>query len=74
MKVNMNGNNTTLFMNVNEGETFLYGGQCYIKALNEQSGIYYAINLYDGLFNNQIDDIDDVLVVNTEVNVINCPF
>jgi hypothetical protein len=74
MKVNMNGNNTTLFMDVQEGETFLYGGQCYIKALDEKSGMYYAINLHDGLFNNEIDDIDDVLVVNTEVNVINCPF
>ena len=75
MKINFNVNSQKkMFMDIEEGETFFHNGDIYIKGYHPCIEEYMAIRLKDGFVDDTIDDVDDVIVVKTELNVDNSPF
>ena len=74
MKINIKSNVQKMFVDINDGDTFLLNGYIYIKAYNPISNTSVAVRLKDGYIDNTIDDIDDVVVIDTELNVNNNPF
>ena len=74
MKINIKSNSQKMFMDIKEGDTFLLNGDIYIKVYDLVDCTYFSVRLKDGIVDRSIDDIDDVIVVDTELNVNNSPF
>ena len=74
MKINIKSNAQKMFMDIKEGDTFLLNGDVYIKGYYPRDDIFIAVRLKDGFMDDTIDGIDDVIVVDTELNVNNSPF
>lgn len=74
MKINIKSNSQKMFMDIKEGDTFLLNGNIYIKVYDPVDCTCFSVRLKDGFVDRSIDDIDDVIVVDTELNVNNSPF
>lgn len=74
MKINIKSNSQKMFMDMKEGDTFLLNGDIYIKVYDPVDCTYFSVRLKDGFADRSIDDIDDVIVVDTELNVNNSQF
>ena len=74
MKINFNANSQKMFMDIKEGDTFLINGDIYIKVYDPVDCTYFSVRLKDGFADRNIDDVDDIIVVDTELNVNNSPF
>lgn len=78
MKINFNTSSSVEYMDVEVGQTFIMDGVVYMKVINEDdfedNYEVLAISLNNGKVNHLIDDTDHVVVVETELNVVNMPF
>ena len=74
MKINIKSNSQKMFMDIKEGDTFLINGDIYIKVYDPVDCTYFSVRLKDGFADRNIDDVDDIIVVDTELNVNNSPF
>lgn len=74
MKINIKSNTQKMFMDIKEGDTFLLNGDIYIKVYDPVDCTHFSVRLKDGFADRSIDDIDDVIMVDTELNVNNSPF
>lgn len=74
MKINIKSNNAIPFEDVCTGDTFLFKGKVYMKIFNDEYDSCHAVSLDNGCVDNRIDDTDDVIIVDTELNVNNLPF
>ena len=78
MKINFNTNSSVEYMDVEIGQTFIMDGVVYMKVINEDdfedNDEVLAISLNNGRVNHLINDTDHVVVVETELNVVNMPF
>jgi hypothetical protein len=78
MKINFNTSSSVEYMDVEVGQTFIMDGVVYMKVINEDDfeddSEFLAISLNNGKVNHLIDDTDHVVIVETELNVVNMPF
>lgn len=78
MKINFNTSSSVEYMDVEVGQTFIMDGVVYMKVINEDdfedNDEVLAISLNNGKVNHLIDYTDHVVVVETELNVVNMPF
>ena len=78
MKINFNTSSSVKYMDVKVGQTFIMDGVVYMKVINEDDfeddDEILAISLNNGKVNHLIDDTDHVVIVETELNVVNVPF
>ena len=81
MKINLKGCKNKTFLELKFGDTFLFDGNVYMKG-KDYNGFEVAISLKDGtVFNveNDIHDVlldmvDDVICLESELNVVHTPF
>ena len=74
MKINFNTNTQKMFIDIKQGDTFVFNGDIYIKGYDPIDDMFVAVRLKDGFFDDTIDDVDDVIVVDMELHVNNSPF